>query len=175
MFCLISRTFSFLRWRKSWSLLSIVAGIKWFSLLWGSDKVFINIRQVGSLWWSFISLRFARDKASPYGRPGKIQARALLWIRSRSSHRYFGEVWWKLDTHNLGWLETCTVISNNIRPCDGPIYHIQVYSTLQWSNIPYSGIFDLAMVQYTIFRYIRPCQGPIYHIPVYSTRLTKVQ
>ena len=34
--------------------------------------------------------------------------------------------------------------------------HTAIYSTLTKLKIPYSGIFDLAMVEYTLYRYVRP-------------------
>ena len=47
--------------------------------------------------------------------------------------------------------------------------HSTLYSTLAWSNILYTGILDLTMVEYTIYWYIRPCHGRIYRYKVYST------
>ena len=39
------------------------------------------------------------------------------------------------------------------------------------SSIPYSGLYDLIKVQHTIFRHIRPYQGRRYLFAVYSTLL----
>ena len=46
-----------------------------------------------------------------------------------------------------GWIYH---IYRYIRPYHGRIYHILVYSTLPWSNIPFTGRLDITMVEYTL-------------------------